>query len=162
MVDVINNISEIHRKNSAKNARDFDLCNRYAKLAEWIVVGFPIVYYTLALAYQLPAFLDILTKGKVRPSMNLYLPGVNELDTIDMIVLSLTNFMLAMFGVTILFASEIFIYINFSTIPMFSMIIQRSIDDFQNELRAKRKPRDLKLIKKQLIEIIEMQLKYNE
>jgi hypothetical protein len=79
-----------------------------------------------------------------------------------MSVLLLINIMLSIYGLAVMFPSDIFIYINFSTIPMFSTIIQLQIDDFKNTLKDKKQINYSELIKRQLVEIIEMQLKYNE
>lgn len=94
--------------------------------------------------------------------MHIYLPGTNQLDATDMIVLLIVNVIFAVIGMTILFAADTFIFINFTTIPMFSTIVQRQIDDFKNDLQDKKNTGDVKQIKKQLIEIIQMQSKYNE
>lgn len=163
MLGVAKSISEIHKKNAAENARDHKLCENYANFTKFIAIAIPISYHSLTAIYQLPAFLSIFLSGTICPSMHIYLPGANQLDTTDMIVLLIINVIFAIIGMTILFASDTFIFINFTTIPMFSTIVQRQIDDFKKELmKVKRNTGDVKLIKKQLIEIIQMQLKYNE
>lgn len=162
MIDVLRNISEMHQKNSAKNARNYDLCRRYGKISQLIATGIPIFYLSIIIVYQLPACFDILTKGIIRPSMNIYLPDIDEFDTIDMSLLFVINVAFVTYTIIIPIASDIFIYINFSTVPLFSTIIQRQINDFKNELRDKKTANNLKLIQKQLIEIIKAQKTYNE
>jgi hypothetical protein len=115
-----------------------------------------------AILYTLPTFLSIFTQGIIRPSIGIYLPGANEHDNIDMSVLLLINITGQYLSYAIICATDSFILINFSTIPMFSTIIQREINDFNNKLKDKKTVNDLKLIKQQMIEIMKMQLKYNE
>lgn len=162
MIDVINYISKIHKKNAAKTARDYDLCMKYANISQLLSVGIGIAYYIIAFIYQLPTVFDYIEKGTIRPSLHIYLPGVNEFDTIDMIALLLTNLILAMLGIMVLFASDTFIAINFSTIPMFSTIIRRDIDELENKLKAKKQNNSPELVKEQLVAIIKLHMKYNE
>lgn len=162
MLDIVNNISDIHKRNSAKNAKDHQLCANYGRLTQWITIGVPIVYLTSAILYNLPAFLNILTQGIIRPSLGIYLPAANQYDNIDMSVLLLVNLVAQCLGFAIFAATDPFILINFSTITMFSTIIQRDISDFNNKLKDKKTVNDFKLIKQQMIEIMKLQLKYNE
>lgn len=162
MIDTVNNIAEIHKKNSAKMSKDYDLCQKYASLSQWIIIGIFILYLSFVIIYQLPAFFDIFTKGIVQPSLTIYLPGVDELNILDMTALLFINFVFAIFGMTILLATDTFILINFTTIPMLSAIIQRQINECASDLNNKRKLKNSKEIKRQLVEIISMQLKYDE
>lgn len=162
LVMIANSVSDIHKKNAAESARDYKLCAKYADLSRYIAISIPASYSIVTIIYQFPTFMDIFTKGIIRPSASIYLPGVNECDTIDMTALLLVNVMLVTLGIVIYLASETFIYINFVAIPMLSAIVQRQINDFKHELEGKKKAVDFKRTKKQLIEIIEMQLEYNK
>lgn len=162
MVPVANSISPIHKKNSTESDRDYTLCEKYANISRSITIGIPVSYIFLATLFQLPTIIDIFTKDIIRPSASIHLPGVNESDTIQMIALLLINVMAIALVLIIFYASETFTYIIFLTIPMLSTIIQRQINDFKNELKCKKKAGNFPLIKKQLIEIIEIQLEYNE
>lgn len=162
MVSVVKYIAELHKKNSRSNARDFKLCSRYANLSQLIAVGFQVMYYSVVVIYQLPAFFGVLTKGTIRPSLHVYLPGVNEFDAIDMSVLLLINVVYSIHNQTIHFASDPFIGINFTTVPMFSTIIQREINELMLRLKDRKARSDFKPNKEQLIDIIEMQIKFNE
>lgn len=161
MVDVTKYIAEIHEKNGTKTARDFDLCAKYAKLSQWIVIGIPLSCHITGIVYQSPAFIAIFTKGIIRPSVHIYFPGANELHKIDMSVLLLFNVIFDMFAIAVVTASDAFIGINVSTVPMVSTIVQRQIGDLRNVLNPKQNINS-ELIKQQLIEIITMQLNYNE
>lgn len=161
MIGVIGAVTEIHKKNPGKTARDYDLCNKYTNLCRLVVIGFPIMYSILLLSFQMPAFFEMLTKGKIRPSIHIYLPDVNEFSVPDMTVLLLINIVLSAFETLVVIAWDTFIFINITSIPLFSTITQRQVNDLEDELRDRKKAGDLKRIKKQLIEIIEMQKKYN-
>lgn len=162
MIDVANKISVIHKKNALKTTRDHKLCEKYANLSQLIAIGIPIWYYTLTIGFQLPTVYDIISKGIIRPSMHIYLPGANESNMMDMSVLCLLNFISVIFGMIAITASDTFVCINFATIPMYSAINQRQIKDFKNQLKNKKIAGDSKGIKKQLIGIMQMQLKYNK
>lgn len=161
MIGIAKHIVEIHKKNSAKKAKNYKLCEEYGNLSYLITIGLPTFYGILIIFYQLPAFIDIFTKGKIRPSASIYLPDVNEADTIDMSVLFLINFVYFTFVANIFLATDAFICIIFLTIPMFSTIIQRQINDTTIYLKDKKKANDSMLIKKQLIDIITTQLEFN-
>lgn len=155
MLGVIKNISEFHKKNVAEPAMDYQLCQNYTHLAQLITIGTPIAYYGLANIYQLPAFCDIFRNGIV-------VVGVDESDVIDMSVLLLINIVYAASASNVEIATDTFIYISFSTNSMFSTIVQRQINDFGNELKENRKTADLRLMKKSLVEIIELQKNFYE
>lgn len=154
MVEILSNFSEIYKINASKNARHFKLCTKYATISQWISIGTPIIYSVAAISYQLPALVDILINI-------LILPDINELDVIDLSVLLLINITLINVGVIILSAYDPFVYLIFSTIPMYSTIIQREINDLTDELKVEKTDNNSLQIKKQLIKIINMQLEYN-
>lgn len=161
MVDVTNTIAQIHKKNSDKNARDHELCGKYANLCRLLTIGIPLSYSIVAIGYQLSAFIDIFTKGIVRPSLGIYLPDANQFDVIDMAVLLLTNIIFVATNATILAAADTFACINFLAVPMLSTIVQRQIMDFRNDLTDKKTPNNPKCVKAEIITIIKMQMDYN-
>lgn len=161
MVDVVKNMSKIHQQTAANSARDYQLCRKYANLSQLITIGFPLLYISSAMVYESPAYFDMFTRGIIRPSVNIYLPGVNESDAIDMSVLLVVNVVAHYMVLLIICGTDPFIYIIFATIPMYSTIVQRQINDLKTELDDKQKASDIKLLKQQLIEIIEMQVNYN-
>lgn len=164
MIDVLNNIAEIHKNNSKPSARDYELCERNANLCKLLVIGISIGLGATAFVFQLPAFLDYLTKGIIRPSYNIYLPGFDKTDARDMSVLMLINIAISLFEILIISSSDTFVAINFSSIPLFSSIIQQQINEFKFESKDKGKQSGINSIsiKEQLIKIILMQIKYNE
>lgn len=162
MVAVSKNSAEIHRKNSGKSARDYELCARYANFIQLMVVGIPAVYWFVVTGYQATAFIGILTKGEISPPMHFYLPGFNESDRVQMSILLLINVILGYYGATLVAAADLFTGINVASVPMFSTIIQREINDYKTELQENKKNRNLMAIKRRLVEIMEMHMKYNE
>lgn len=162
MIAVSNNIAEMHAKNSGRNARDYELCARYAKISQLITIGVPIMYAVIIIGFQSPAFLAILTEGKISPSMHIYLPGFNQVDRLQMSILLLINFTFSAYCLVAIISVDVFTGIHFATIPMFSTIIQRQINDYKTELEEMKKSKNLTLMKRKLVEIMEMQLKYNE
>jgi hypothetical protein len=160
MVEVVNNTSDIHKKNSAKTARDHQLCAKYGNLAQLITIGIPMLYCVTVAITNLTLYFGIFTQGITQPTSIIYFPGVDTLNKIHMIVLFIFNIAYQYIFLAIVCVAESFIYMNFSTIPMFSTIIQRQIGDLSNNLKDKNNSKNLKLIKQQMIEVIEMQLKY--
>lgn len=100
---------------AARTARDFDLCKKYGNLCQLITIGIPLLYSILRIGYQIPAFYNISAKGIIRPSIGVYFPGINESDAIDMSVLMLAYVVFATWDIIILFVSDTFIGMNFST-----------------------------------------------
>lgn len=162
MIDVVNSISTIYKKNSTETARDKKLCEHYVKLSELIAIAYPIFLSMAAIVYQLPVFLNIFANGMIRPSLSVYLPDVNPFDTIDMRVLLLVNVMFMVINMLVVMAIETFFDITLLTIPMCSTIIQRQINDFENDLKDKKALKNVALVKGRFVEIIMMQLNYNE
>lgn len=105
MLDVLDHISEIHKNNSAKSARDYKLCAKYANLSQLIAI------LVLGTIHQSPAFFNIFAKGTILPSCNIYLPGVNEFDMIDLSVILLVNVVASMLFLTLSTAAEPFVFL---------------------------------------------------
>lgn len=162
MFDVISHIADIHKKNSKPDARDYKLCQTNATLCKFFVLSIPWVYGIACHIFQFPALLDYLTNGILRPSLGIYFPGVDKCNTIHMSALMLFNVSAGIIGVFQLIPSDTFIAINVSTIPLLSKIVRRQISELQCELNDNKKGGNPVRIKKQLIEIILMQERYNE
>lgn len=158
MIDVTGHIAEIHKKNARSNARDYKLCQQNANLCKLLVIAIPWIYCIAALTFQFPSFLDYFTKGIIRPSCYIYFPGVDESNAIHMRLLMLFNVSVSIIETSQISPSDTFIAINFSTIPLLSKIVRRKI----SELNDNKNGGDSMRIKKQQIEIILMQEKYNE
>lgn len=160
LVDVFDHFANIYKKNSKRIERDFDLCERFAKISRYFVIGMPIFYLSNAALFNLAIYCANLmgTEDRLRPPIA-YFPILDR-SIIGLIITHiLNNFEIEICVITFL-PYEMAIYLVIANIMLNSEVIARDLDDLKVVLQN---PKTTPLEKKtRLSEIVRSQRALNE
>lgn len=160
LVDILNHLADIYKKNSKKSDRDYDECRKYAEISHDIVIGIPTGFALMVAVYQGIAIVNGWMLGDLKASANIYFPFLDQCGSFGLILTILFNIVCTyVCGLTLL-PYEITTYLVFANITLISTVIERDLGDLKAALENPRTTRYE--IKQKLLAIIRSYCEYNE
>lgn len=158
LVGIMKHFETIYKKNSNKNNRDYDLCERYAKISRYIVIGIPGFLYAIGFLNVSASYFDGWMSGNMTPPTHVYYP-LMEFGKVGVLLTNLLGSIAILgFGIPYL-PFEILCYIVFANVTLCSTMIRRDLDDLKVVLDN---PEAIQQeIKRRLLEIIKSHRTYN-
>lgn len=164
LIEILQYIESVYRKNSGKTDRYHALCQRFATINQWIMKGTIIGYVFIGTTITLPTTVEYFLTGRVTPSIYCYWIGVDEYTTASMIALNVYNYSMLTVGFFTHVPVDSMVFMAFASFPFLSQIIQAQTEDLAKQLKDNNSDSSVAgmRITKQWIHIIEMNHKYIE
>lgn len=151
LADVFNHFGNIYKQNSRRIARDYELCEKYAKINRYIVIGMPIVYFVNITAYRGATLIAGIMTGGVTSSV-VYFPLLDRSGIFGLVLIHIVNNVCAYVVMATLVPLEVLLYVVTANIMLFSTVITRDFDDLKMSLESSETSQ--RENKRKLIEII--------
>jgi hypothetical protein len=155
-------LADIDEKNSQPTSQYYGICQKYARISKLVLtLGLSLYLASLMLAAFAGSIETILT-GTYKPTAFIYFPGIREYSTEIMVLSVVFNHMMVATALLILPPPDMFFFILFANMPMVPMIINGHLDELSKLLEQKRNAVNAMEIKRRIVQLIQMQRRYNE
>lgn len=160
LVGVLPFLSNIYEKNQTKGSRDYDLCYRYAKISQFIIMGVPIAYSLMAMSFQASRFLKYFITSILEPCLGMYFPTLDGYEELSELLTHLFNLFMGPICVLVVTSTDQLIYLIFANLAMTPTVIKMDLLELKTFLEKPSTTREQ--ITSKLVQIIQMHQSYNE
>lgn len=162
LIDICDFIGDVYKQNAKPRSRQLysQLCKKYAHLTKMILKIIIYMYVSVHILFMLGWFVDIWQMRRLVPTLRIYLPVLDQQSHIGMAVLVVFNYYITLVGILSLCAYDCVIFIIFTNIPMVASIMIGHWDELRESLTDENC--NLRETRQRLIQIILMDIKYNE
>lgn len=153
-------VSNIYKENLTIGSRDYDLCNRYAKVIQTIMISVPIMYSTAVMLYEASHFVAYFATGTLEPSIGVYYPSLIGYEELSDALMHLCNIVSAQIFIFVAFTFDQIVFSIFANVMMVPTIMKRDLQELKVASEIPKTTTDQ--IKSKLVQIIRMHWSYNE
>lgn len=160
MLSIVPFLSNIYEKNQTECSRDYDLCRRYAKLSQNVIVALPLMNFLMLMLFQSFKVVIYFATGVLEPSAGIYFPMLNGYEELSIVLMHILNVVSAQVCIIIHSVFDPIVYLIFANVMMVPTVIKRDVQELKIALEKSETTRDQ--IKLRLVQIIQMHLSYRE
>lgn len=160
LVNILPFLSKIYENNQSKGARDYDLCHRYAKLTQIMVLGIPIMYFAMEFLYQASKYVIYCTTGVLEPTMGMYFPRPDGYEEFGEVFTHFFNLLTGLVCILVISSTDPLIFFIFANLTMIPSVIK--IDLLELKILLEKPLTIQHQITSKLVQIIQMHRSYNE
>lgn len=160
LMDIIAYMGHIHRVNSNPSDKYYSLCMKNAGRIQKIVKLIISVYAMATVVDVTPAIYDYYITGQMQPIAYAYFIGIREYNNVLMALLNVFNLIMLASGVMAYIATDVIIFTVFANIHLLSLIIDREIQDLDDQFDRPDLTRSE--VKFRLVKIVSMYRKYSQ
>lgn len=152
LTDVFDHFAKMYKKNSQNTERDFDLCERYSTISQYIVIGIPIAYWSDLVFYHLATYSTAIILEDAEPALTFF-PLLDYSGMFGLILTNILNMACAYVVLTTLIPLDMIIYMVAANFMLNSAVITRDLDDLKVALLNTEKSE--RQTRRRLLEIIQ-------
>lgn len=137
LMPIFNFIEDIYRKNSASDTKYYKICQYYGNIsARTVQIMYTLYFYSILLMGASGAY-ESYCSGELKPTLLIYLPGIDDRSTCYMLLLVIFNYAIAVMSLISSPLNDALFFVLFANIPMIPKIIEGQL----NELNERQEDR---------------------
>lgn len=164
MVDILEFMQTIYADNSEPNRTHYKACTKYANVSRFILNAEIGTFILMAIGTVTQSIYEYVQTMDMRPVMDVYFVGMDQADGIDpniWYLVRIYNLLMVPFTLIVIIPMDALIYLTFVQFLLFSTLIERNINDFEERMQRASSKLD-PAIKYELKLIIMLNAQYNE